>query len=118
MRLSVEFRPVSSLLISVRDQESVPHIEVVESTEIAEALLPRTGFKIGFETRDAACDDTLVEERKARHPRSYLRIEIRLGSPPIRSEEPIGAVVRYGDAIHSAIPKLVHEIGDRGAAPA
>jgi hypothetical protein len=113
-----EFRPGLSLLVSARDQESVAHIKGVESTEVAEALLPRAGFKIGFETCDAACDDMLVEERKARHPRSHLWIEIGLGSPPIRSEEPIGAVVRYGDAIHSAISKVVHEIGDRGAASA
>ena len=64
------------------------------------------------ELRDAACDDVLVEERKARDPRSYLWIEIRLGSTPIRGEEPIDAVVRDSDAVHSAITQVAREISD------
>lgn len=60
----------SSLLASVRDQESIAHIEGVEPADVTEPLFPRPGFKIGLEERDAACDYGLVEERKAGNPRS------------------------------------------------
>src|SRR5262249_32033849 len=108
----------SSLLPSVRNQESVAHIEGVELANVAEPFLPRPGFKIGFEVRDPACDHVLVKERKAGDPCSYLWIEIRLGSTPVRGEESIDTIVRDSDAVHSAIPKVAHEISNRGTASA
>src|SRR5687768_5349227 len=90
-------------------QESVAHIEGLEPADVAEPFLPRPGFKIGFEACDAACDDVWVEERKARNPRSYPWIEIRLGSTPIRSQESIDAIVRYGEAVYAATPKVAYE---------
>ena len=76
------------------------------------------GFKIGFESRDAACDYVRVSKRKARDPRPHPWIEIRLGLTPIRGEKPIDAVVRDRDTVYLAVPEVVHEISDRGTTSA
>ena len=77
--------------------------------KVAEPIVPSPGFQIGLEPLHAARDDVLVEERKPRDSRSHAWIEIRLGSTPIRGEEPIGAVVRDSDAIQAAIAQVVLE---------
>jgi len=43
---------------SIRNEKLIAHIERVESADVTESLFPHTRFEVGFEPRDAACNDS------------------------------------------------------------
>ena len=102
----------SSPLASVRDHTSVAHIEGVEPADVTKPFRPRPGFNIGLSRLTPRVTTDWSRNVKPEIPHSHRWIEIRLGSTPIRGEESIEAIVRYGDVVHAAIPKVAHKITD------
>ena len=91
----------------------VAHVQGIEPPQLAKSFFPHPRFEIGLEAKDSARDHVLVKKRKPRDPSSHRWIQVRLRSAPISREESVSTVVRYGDAGHSAVPDVAHEIGDR-----
>src|SRR5262249_61263758 len=77
------------------DDESVTEIDLLERTQVGVAPIPRTRGEVGGQSLDRRADGGLVETGEARNRSPDVRVEIGLGSPPVRPEEAVGAVVRY-----------------------
>ena len=84
--------------------EAISEIDLLAMAQMPVSLFPRARGEIALETRERRVDLLRVETRQARDPGPHLGIEVRRGSPPVRSVETVGAVVRDGNDSTAASP--------------
>src|SRR5262249_15006246 len=77
------------------DDESVAEIDLLERSQVGVPAIPRARGGVGGQSLDRRADGDLGRDGRGPKSKPDVRVEIGLGSPPVRPEEAVGAVVLY-----------------------
>ena len=106
---SWQFVVPSRKLLALCHQDAVAEVQLLDIEQIRVPAMPGAAADVRLQTRERGLHDGRISERQSRDGCADARIQIRLGTAPVRAKHSVGTVMRDGQRQGPDVPELTRD---------